>query len=178
LLRKGIAVSLVDLVTIRGFRVYAQLMEFIGHPDQTMSTAEPPFYAASCRWVTKGPRALRQALSHTLVIGQRLPTLPLWLREDLVVALDLEQSHEQACSTPCPEAAVERTISLELGGDTACSLKPGRLMHDPPSSGLDIETLSMSGMSRSPSPVCQGGLRSLQYLKLSKQDVDFAGARC
>jgi len=27
-----------------------------------------------------------------------LPTLPLWLREDLVVALDLEPSYEQACS--------------------------------------------------------------------------------
>jgi hypothetical protein len=38
LLRKGIALSLVDLVTIRGFSLYAQLMQFIGHPDQTMSS--------------------------------------------------------------------------------------------------------------------------------------------
>ena len=97
LLRKGIALSLVDLVTIRRFNLYAQLMEFIGHPDQTMSNEEPPIYAASCRWVTKGTRA-RLDWSHTLVVGQPLPTLPLWLREDLVIALDLEQSYEQACS--------------------------------------------------------------------------------
>ena len=98
LLRKGVAVSLVDLVTIRRFNLYAQLMEFIGHPDRTMSNEEPPIYAASCRWVTKGTRARLEAWSHTLVVGQPLPTLPLWLREELVIALDLEQSYEQACS--------------------------------------------------------------------------------
>ena len=98
LLRKGIAVSVVDLVTVRRFNLYAQLMEFVGHPDGTMSNEEPPIYAASCRWVTKGTRARLEAWSHTLVVGQPLPTLPLWLREDLVMALDLEPSYEQACS--------------------------------------------------------------------------------
>ena len=98
LLRKGVAVSLVDLVTLRRFNLYAQLMEFVGYPDLTMSIEEPPIYAASCRWPTKGTRARLEAWSHTLAIGQPLPTLPLWLREDLVTALDLEQSYEQACS--------------------------------------------------------------------------------
>src|SRR5215469_6529884 len=98
LLRKGVAVSLVDLVTIRRFNLHAQLMEFIGHPDVTMSNEEPPIYAASCRWVTKGTRARLEAWSHALVVGRPLPTLPLWLREDLVMALELEQSYEQACS--------------------------------------------------------------------------------
>ena len=98
LLRKGVAVSLVDLVAIRRFNLYAQLMEFVGHPDQTMSNEEPPIYAASCRWVTRGTRARLEAWSRALVVGQPLPTLPLWLRDDLVIALDLEQSYEQACS--------------------------------------------------------------------------------
>ncbi len=98
LLRKGVGVSLVDLVTIRRFNLYAQLMEFLGYPDRTMSNEEPPIYAASCRWVTRGTRARLEAWSHTLTVGQRLPTLPLWLRDDLVLALDLEQSYEQACS--------------------------------------------------------------------------------
>jgi uncharacterized protein DUF4058 len=97
LLRRGVAVSLVDLVTIRRFNLYAQLMEFIGHPDRTMSSEEPAIYAASCRWVTRGTRARLEAWSHTLVLGEPLPTLPLWLRNDLVLALDLEQSYEKAC---------------------------------------------------------------------------------
>jgi hypothetical protein len=58
---------------------------------------EPPAYAASCRWVTKGTRARLEAWSHTMTIGQPLPTLHLWLAEALVIPLDLEQSYEQAC---------------------------------------------------------------------------------
>lgn len=97
LLRKGIAVSVVDLVTIRRFNLYAQLMAFVGHPDPTMTPEEPAIYAASCRWPTMGARARLEAWSHTLVIGQRLPVLPLWLSADLVASLDLEPSYEAAC---------------------------------------------------------------------------------
>jgi hypothetical protein len=97
LLRKGVAVSLVDLVTMRRFNLYAQLMEFIRHPDPTMTPNEPATYAAACRWVTLGMRARLEAWSHALVVGERLPTLPLWLSEDLSIPLDLEPSYEQAC---------------------------------------------------------------------------------
>lgn len=97
LLRKGVAVSVVDLVTIRRFNLYAQLMALVGHPDPAMTGGDPPTYAASCRWVTRGTRARLEAWSHTMTVGQPLPTLPLWLGEALVVALDLEPSYEQAC---------------------------------------------------------------------------------
>ena len=97
MLRKGVAVSVVDLVTIRRFNLYAQLMTFIGHPDRTMSADSPPVYAASALWATKGTRARLEAWSHTLVVGEPLPTLPLWLGPDRVVPLDLEPSYEQAC---------------------------------------------------------------------------------
>jgi hypothetical protein len=40
---------------------------------------------------------LLQTWSHTLTVGQRLPTLPLWLAGKLAVPLDLEQSYEQTC---------------------------------------------------------------------------------
>jgi Protein of unknown function (DUF4058) len=98
LLRKGVAVSVVDLVTLRRHNLYGQLMEFIGHPDRTMSRTEPAIYAASCRWVTRRIRARLEAWSFPLVVGQVLPTLPLWLSEDLVLSLPLEPSYEQACS--------------------------------------------------------------------------------
>ncbi len=98
LLQKGVAVSLVDLVTVRQFNLYADLLAFIGHGDPTLGTAPPHLYAASCRWVKKGKRNLLEAWSNPLAIGQPLPTLPLWLSEELVVPLDLEQSYEQTCS--------------------------------------------------------------------------------
>src|SRR5262249_52306923 len=97
LLRKGVAVSLVDLVTIRRFNLYAQLMQFIGHPDHTMSPTDPCTYAATSRWVTMGTRARLEAWSHALVVAKPLPTLPLWLSDERNVPLDLEESYEQAC---------------------------------------------------------------------------------
>jgi hypothetical protein len=98
LLQKGVAVSVVDLVTVRHVNLYVELLAFIGHNDPTMGTEPPDVYAASCRWIRKGKRTLLELWSHALNLGQPLPTLPLWLTEDLVVPLDLERSYEQACS--------------------------------------------------------------------------------
>ncbi len=91
------AVSIVDLVTVRQFNLYAELLTLIGHIDPTLGAAPPPLYAASCRWIKKGKRALLETWSHGLAQGQPLPTLPLWLTAELVVPLDLEKSYEQAC---------------------------------------------------------------------------------
>jgi hypothetical protein len=98
LLQKGVAVSIVDLVTIRHFNLYVELLAVIGHSDPTLGDPPPNLYAASCRWTRQGTRTLLQAWSHVLALEQPLPTLPLWLGTDLVVPLNLEQSYEQACN--------------------------------------------------------------------------------
>jgi hypothetical protein len=97
LIRKGVAVSIVDLVTIRQFNLYAELMTFLGHPDPTLGREPPAVYAASCRWLRKSDRGVLETWFHTLIIGHPLPTLPLWLTDTLCVPLDLERSYEQAC---------------------------------------------------------------------------------
>lgn len=97
MVQKGVAVSIVDFVTVRTFNLYAALMTFIGHADPTFGDSPGPLYAASCRWIRKGEQPVLEAWSHELAIGQTLPTLPLWLSRDLVVPLDLESSYEQAC---------------------------------------------------------------------------------
>jgi Protein of unknown function (DUF4058) len=98
MLQKGVAVSIVDLVTVRQFNLYVELLTMIGHADPSLGDPPPPLYAASCRWVRRGKRATLETWSHALAIGRPLPTLPLWLSEDRVVPLNLEQSYEQACS--------------------------------------------------------------------------------
>jgi Protein of unknown function (DUF4058) len=97
LLQKGVAVSIVDLVTVRQFSLYADVLAFLGHNDPTLSDPPPHIYATSCRWVKKENRTILEAWSHRLSVGQPLPTLPLWLTADLVIPLDLEQSYEQTC---------------------------------------------------------------------------------
>ena len=97
LMRKGVAVSIIDLVTTHYFNLYAELMTFVGYPDPTMKADSPRLYAATCRWLLREPPAVLESWSHALVVGQPLPQLPLWLAEALVIPLDLEQSYEQAC---------------------------------------------------------------------------------
>lgn len=96
LLQKGVAVSIVDLVTVRHFNLYAEVLAFLGHSDPTLSDPPPHIYAASCRFVQK-KKTMLEAGWRILTVGQPLPTLPLWLNAKLVVPLDLEQSYEQAC---------------------------------------------------------------------------------
>lgn len=99
LLRKGVAVSLVDLVTIRPANLYAELMAFIGHPDPTLGPEPPSIYVSSCRWTTnpEGTRAHLEAWSSPLVVGQPLPSLPIWLPDSQSLLFDLEGSYEQTC---------------------------------------------------------------------------------
>ena len=97
LLKKGVAVGVVDLVTVRQFNLYTELLALIGHTDRTLGDPPPPTYAAACRWVERGRRKMLEAWSHALTVGQPLPTLPLWLSAVLSVPLDLEASYEQAC---------------------------------------------------------------------------------
>ena len=61
LLQKGVAVSIVDVVTTRQFNLYAELMAFVGQSDPTMRADQPHLYAASCRWVRREPRALLES---------------------------------------------------------------------------------------------------------------------
>jgi hypothetical protein len=97
LLQKGVAVSIVDVVTPRQFNLYAELLQFLGQSDPSRGEPPPHLYAVSCRWRPQDKRMLLQTWSHTLALGQPFPTLPLWLTLQLAVPLDLEQSYEQAC---------------------------------------------------------------------------------
>jgi hypothetical protein len=97
LLRQGVAVSIVDVVTTRQFNLYAELMAFLGQTDPTLNGAPAATYAASCRWVLGERRGKLETWSHVLAVGRPLPTLPLWLSPKKVVPLDLEQSYEKAC---------------------------------------------------------------------------------
>ena len=100
LLRKGVAVSIVDLVTVRHANLYAEVMAFIGHPDPYLGPEPPPIYASSSRWTPNpaGTRATLQAWTQPLAVGQPLPVLPIWLADGVAVSFDLERCYEQACA--------------------------------------------------------------------------------
>lgn len=98
LLRKDVCVSVVDLVTIRRFNLYGELLTLMKTRDPAFHPTPPPTYAATCRKATAEGKTWLQTWSFPLAIGQPLPTaLPVWLTEDLHVMLDLEASYEATC---------------------------------------------------------------------------------
>jgi hypothetical protein len=54
-------------------------------------------YAVACRWRDRGTSRWLETWNHALQPGLPLPTVPLWLTEDLAIPLDLEASYEQTC---------------------------------------------------------------------------------
>jgi Protein of unknown function (DUF4058) len=97
LLQQRVAVSIIDLVTVRDFNLYADLLELLGQRDPSLSSEPPPLYAVSCRWRPKDNTRLLEAWHQSLTLGQPLPTLPLWLTATFAVPLELEESYEQTC---------------------------------------------------------------------------------
>jgi hypothetical protein len=97
LLQQGVAIAIIDLVTNRQFNLYAELLEWIGHPDPALGDEPPAIYASTLRFLKPAQRSVLQTWPHSLTVGQPLPNLPLWLSSQLAVPLELEASYEDTC---------------------------------------------------------------------------------
>jgi hypothetical protein len=95
LLQQLVSVTIIDLVTTRNFNLYGELLEVIGTADPSLRPEPPPLYAVACRGTKKGDAWLLETWAHALTVGQPLPTLPLWLADNLSVPLELEAGYEE-----------------------------------------------------------------------------------
>jgi hypothetical protein len=97
LLRQDVCLSIIDLVTIRQFNLYTELLALLNRRDPAMSAPVPPIYAVTCRKRKAGRQTKLDTWFHPLAVGQPLPSLPVWLSETQNVTLDLEASYEETC---------------------------------------------------------------------------------
>jgi hypothetical protein len=97
LLRQGVSIMLVDVVTVRDANLYASLLQLIGQRDPALGERPPGTYAVACRWNPRSASRRLEAWYHRLAPGAPLPCLPLWLSDELAIPLDLEASYEQTC---------------------------------------------------------------------------------
>ena len=65
------------------------LLDLFGQTDPSLADGPPPLYAVACRWARTEATWLLETWAHPLALGQPLPTLPLWLAENLAVPLEL-----------------------------------------------------------------------------------------
>src|SRR4051794_16610698 len=73
LLQQGVAVSIVDLDTIRDFNLYVELLDLLGQKDPSLGSEPPSLYAVSSRWGSKDHTRLLEAWNQPLTVGQPLP---------------------------------------------------------------------------------------------------------
>jgi hypothetical protein len=97
LLRERVSVVIVDVVTTRAQNLYCELLELIERSDPSVNP-DLPLYAVACRMTKRGKDWVLETWLESLVLGQPLPTMPLWLADDLAVPLELEESYEQSCN--------------------------------------------------------------------------------
>jgi hypothetical protein len=100
MLRAGVSVSIVDVVTSRTANLYAELMARLGAADPALGSEPPGTYATTCRLLLSSAGHLTglRTWYYPLAVGQPLPTVPLWLSPRLAIPLDLEASNEKACA--------------------------------------------------------------------------------
>jgi hypothetical protein len=99
LLQQGVCVGIVDLVTTRKHNLYAELLELIELSDPDVDADSLPLYATICRTRRVDNQARLESWAYPLALGKPLPTLPLWLTEDLAVPLELEAGYEETRRT-------------------------------------------------------------------------------
>jgi len=97
LMQQDISVTIVDVVTTRDFNLYAELLRFLGQNESAPTDQPTNIYAATCRGTRPRKRWILENWYQPLAIGKPLPTLPLWLTNDLAVSLNLESSYQETC---------------------------------------------------------------------------------
>ncbi len=97
LLQQGVSVSIIDLVTVRDFNLYVELLQQMNREDPDLGIDPSPLYAVTCRTRLQDKRGRMDTWRFSLALEERLPELPLILADDLVVMLDLDISYEQTC---------------------------------------------------------------------------------
>lgn len=98
LLREGVSVSVVDVVTDHPPNLYAELLAHIDQADPRLGDPPPAVYAVTLRRrKPKGKPPRLDVWYFPLAVGDPLPTVPIWLSPDLRIELPLEPSYQEAC---------------------------------------------------------------------------------
>ncbi|MFN4260690.1 MAG: DUF4058 family protein [Gemmataceae bacterium] len=99
-LRHGIGVVIVDIVTSRSANLHQELFDVLEIQNRKADWEAPTgLYTVAYRAVTVRKQPRVEVWPEALALGEKLPTVPLWLRLDLCVPLCLEDSYLATCKS-------------------------------------------------------------------------------
>jgi len=102
-LKQAVSVVLVDVVTDRTANLHADLLDAL-EVSEAVWESPTQLYAVAFRPVPVQKQQRIEAWPEVLTLGHALPVLPLWLRVDLSVPLQLEETYATTCEglrIPC-----------------------------------------------------------------------------
>ncbi len=96
-LKQAVSVIIIDVVTERTANLHMDLLEAL-EVSQAAWESPTQLYAVAYRPVPVQNHQSIEAWPETLTLGDALPVLPLWLRLDLCLPLQLEETYVDTCS--------------------------------------------------------------------------------
>ena len=98
-LQQGVALVIVDVVTERIANLHAELVDILGLAQPLAWGSPSHLYAVAYHPTQSADEQRLEAWPEALTIGAALPTIPLWLGEELCLPLALEESYRATCAT-------------------------------------------------------------------------------
>lgn len=97
LLRQGVHVLLIDVLTHRRANLHRELLQALG--TASSQGADGELYAVSYRSERHSIPWHVSLWPFTLTVGGNLPTIPLWLNQNLPIPVDLEATYEETAQS-------------------------------------------------------------------------------
>lgn len=94
-LQQGVGLILVDVVTSRRTNLHEELLARLQATPEVPLVAD--LYAAAYRPVERDEQPCLDVWKETLALGRSLPTLPLWLKGNLCLPVDLDATYDRTC---------------------------------------------------------------------------------
>jgi hypothetical protein len=98
-LQRGVSVVVIDAVTERSANLHAELLKFLELGPELAWRSSSDLYAVAYRTVLAAGQHRLEVWPEQLAVGERLPTVPLWLDVDLCLPLRLEESYVATCAS-------------------------------------------------------------------------------
>ncbi len=93
--QQGVGLVLVDVVTDRHANLHDEFLERLHTASAAPLTSD--LYAVSYRPVERSDQPGLDVWQESLAVGKPLPLLPLWLRGNLCLRVDLAATYERTC---------------------------------------------------------------------------------
>lgn len=94
-LQQGIGLVIVDVVTGRNANLHRDLLSRL--QAASISMQQNSLYGVAYRVVEREGQSNLDIWQHALMVGEPLPTLPLWLQGGLCLPVDLNATYDRTC---------------------------------------------------------------------------------